>query len=178
MNEWSCTCAPLHVFCRKVLPQPRLSRGTWGQLSGELRYQWNNRTCGASKIRIPPQVKEFPRKSSEIWPTVLKTFASPVPDWKSLKNIGLKERHIIILPRKPTCLLPTLTTVLCIATVHTLLSVTVFMFKYYKHGDVTRFFNSTWQLPSRSRWQKSSVIHTCPHFFCAHINVLRATHTV
>jgi hypothetical protein len=27
MNEWSCTYAPLYVFCRKVFPRRGLSRG-------------------------------------------------------------------------------------------------------------------------------------------------------
>lgn len=146
-------CTPPRFFCGKGVPRAELSERISGHLSGAPTYKLRyyicyNQTYVPSKLWFPPHAKEFPRKSFTVWPTAHKNFASPVSVWKISKNIGFKWRQFIILPGKPTCLGPALTTVLCRATVHTLLAVTVFMFKYYKHGDVTTFCNSIWQLPS------------------------------
>lgn len=40
----------------------------------------------------------------QFWHTFARRFASPVLNCESLKNIGLKERHIFSLPGAPACL--------------------------------------------------------------------------
>jgi hypothetical protein len=65
--------------------------------------------------------------------------------------------------------LPSLATVFSTATFHTLLPVTVSMFKYDKYGDVTTFCNSNCQLPSNR-----NLTH-CSHYSCTIINVLKST---
>lgn len=64
--------------------QPGSCRGA--NFKGSLRRQWNNRKCGAGKVRLP-HAKEFLRKISKIWARDLKTFASPALDRKSLKSM-------------------------------------------------------------------------------------------
>lgn len=72
-----------------------------------LRQYWDYLKPEASKLRFPCTNK-FLWKLFAFWAHSLKKFASPIPCWHSLKNVGLKGHQITGLFRVHTCLGPAL----------------------------------------------------------------------
>jgi hypothetical protein len=106
------TCEDKETVMKQSWAKGRVSRAvTWGvNLSGAVTRLWNNRTCGGGgggNSSFHKQ-KNFLENYPQIGASALRIFASPLLGRKSLKNIGLKGRQIINVPRAPTCLGPVL----------------------------------------------------------------------